>query len=418
MAFNLKRVKLARRGLLAGGGALALSAFVAAPASAAEMPPNPLEKPGWILDRNDEFNGGLNPDLWITKYLESRTTAERASARYGFRNNALVLRIDDDQPTYYSGNPMKVSSIQTGQRTNLHKDNVFDHSIPTDMKYTPQYGYFEIRAKSSARSGIHTAFWLIGRQDTWEQRGELDVVEHAGIHGKSRFNWNLFKWSDPNLTDHTEQVGVGFDMTTEMHIYAVEWTPTQLKLYIDNVLVRTLDQSFRYPAVFFLGIYEHAGWTGTVDPNDTRPKEMVVDYFRAYKPAGDPADPQSGQTYRLRNVATGQYLDSGSGGAVALEPGSTYDDQLWTLTEQQTGYWTIDNVREGRGYLDTDPDGTLIWSTERVGDDTLWAITPVSGGFRIDNKAAGRGYLYGSGATVGWNTGAADANTVWALERR
>ena len=417
MAFDPDRIKLGRRGLFAGGGALALSAFLEAPASAAEMPPNPLQKPGWILDRHDEFNGSLDPNLWITKYLESRTTATRASARYGFRNNALVLRIDDDQPTYYSGNPMKVSSIQTGQRTNLHKDDHFDHSIPTDIKYATQYGYFEIRAKSSARSGIHTAFWLIGRQDTWEQRGEVDIMEHAGIHGRSRFNYNLFKWSDPNLTNDTRSVGVGFDMTTEMHIYALEWTPTQLKLYIDNVLASTINQSLKYPALFLLGIYENAGWTGTVDPNDTRPKEFVVDYFRAYKPAAA-ADPQSGQTYRIRNVATGQYLDSGSAGAVTLEPGSSYDDQLWTLTEQQPGYWTIDNVREGRGYLDTDPDGKVIWGDARVGDDTLWAITPVSGGFRIDSKASGRGYLYGSGGAVGWNAGAADANTVWTLERR
>ncbi|GAA2149490.1 family 16 glycosylhydrolase [Glycomyces algeriensis] len=419
MAFDPKRVKLARRGLLASGGALALSAFLESPASAAEMPPNPLEKPGWILDRHDEFStGSLDTNLWIPRYLESRTTVARSTARYGFRNDALVLRIDDDQPTYYSGNPMKVSSVQTGQRTDLHKDNEFDHSIPTDMKYTPQYGYFEVRAKSSARSGIHTAFWLTGRQDTWEQRGEVDVVEHAGIHGKSKFNWNLFSWSDPNLSTHREQVSVGFDMTTEMHIYALEWTPTQFKLYIDNVLTRTINQSFTYPAVFYLGIYEHADWTGTVDPNDTRPKELVVDYFRAYKRAADAADPRSGQTYRLRNVSTGQYLDSGAAGAIALEPGSTYDDQLWTLTEQQPGYWTIDNVREGRGYLDTDPSGKVIWGEARVGDDTLWEITPVSGGFRIDNKQSGRGYLYGSGTTVAWNAGAADANTVWALERR
>ncbi|THV36455.1 family 16 glycosylhydrolase [Glycomyces buryatensis] len=418
MAFGPEDVKFGRRGLLVGGGALALSALVAAPASAAEMPPNPLEKPGWILDRHDEFNGSLDQDLWIPKYLESRTTVERATARYGFRNNALVLRIDDDQPTYYSDNPMKVSSIQTGQRTNLHKDNAFDHSIPTDMKYTPHYGYFEIRAKSSAKSGIHTAFWLTGRQDTWEQRGEVDIMEHAGIHGKSRFNYNLFRWSDPNLSTDTRSVGVGFDMTTEMHIYALEWTPTQLKLYIDNVLTNTINQSLKYPAVFYLGIYERADWTGPLDPNDPRPKEFVVDYFRAYKPAGTAADPQSGQTYRLRNVSTGQYLDSGNGSAVALESGSIYDDQLWTLTERQTGYWTIDNVREGRGYLDSDPDGKVIWSTERIGDDTLWAITPVSGGFRIDNKQSGRGYLYGSGTSVGWNAGATDANTVWTLERR
>ncbi|WP_205328502.1 family 16 glycosylhydrolase [Glycomyces sp. YM15] len=411
MAFDPDSIRLGRRGLLAGGGALALSTFVAAPASAAEMPPNPLEKPGWILDRNDEFNGSLDSNLWVTKYLESRTTAERASARYGFRNNALVLRIDDDQPTYYSDNPMKVSSIQTGQKTGLHKTAPFDHSIPTDWKYAPKYGYFEIRAKTSARSGIHAAFWTLGWEDTPEHNAEIDIMEDPGPN-PDKFLFNLHKWSDPNVIENSNTITAGFDLTSEMHIYGLQWDPSQIKLFVDNNLVKTISSSPAYNMVFLLSIYENAGWTGTVDPTDTRPKEFVIDYFRAYKPGG----PQSGQTYRLRNVATGQYLDSGAAGAVALEPGSIYDDQQWILKEQQPGYWTIDNVREGRKYLDTQPDGVVIWNDGWYGDDTLWSFEAADGGLRINNKQSGRGYLYGSGSSVGWNTGAADANTVWTLE--
>jgi hypothetical protein len=33
-----------------------------------------------------------------------------AQGRYGFRENALVLRIDNDQPTHHANDPMKVSS--------------------------------------------------------------------------------------------------------------------------------------------------------------------------------------------------------------------------------------------------------------------------------------------------------------------
>ncbi len=128
------------------------------------------------------------------------------------------------------------------------------------------------------------------------------------------------------------------------------------------------------------------------------------------------AGPVSGQTYRIRNESTGRYLDSGADGALTLEPGSIYDDQHWILKEEQPGYWTIDNVRTGRELVDTDPDGVVIWNTGWLGDDSLWAIDAVDGGFRIDNKQSGRGYLFGSGSSVGWNTGAADANTVWTLE--
>jgi beta-glucanase (GH16 family) len=261
----------------------AIAAIGAGPAAeAAERPPNPLQKPGWILDRNDEFNGSLDHNLWITNYLESRTPQWRSAARYGFRNNALVLRIDNDQPTYYSDDRMKVSSLQTGQRNGLHKNNRFDHSIPTVMKYTAKYGYFEIRAKTSARSGLHAAFWMIGKQDTASQSAEVDIVEHAGRYPRN-FNFGMFKWSDPNAQEIHHNIAVDFPISTEMHIYALEWTPTQMKLYVDNVLKKTMNVSPAYPMVFLLGIYENAGWTGSVDPADPRPKEFVVDYFRSYR---------------------------------------------------------------------------------------------------------------------------------------
>ncbi|WP_193318012.1 MULTISPECIES: glycoside hydrolase family 16 protein [Streptomyces] len=276
--------KLGRRGLLAGAGALALSTLVKAPASAAEVPPNPLEKPGWVLDRHDEFNGALDRSMWITRYLESRTTEDRARAWYGFRNNALVLRIDDNQPTYYPDNPMKVSSVQTGQMTGLHKESPYDHSIPTEWKYATRYGYFEIRAKTSARSGLHAAFWTVGTQDTATQNAEIDILEDPGPN-PNQFLFNLHRWSDPNVTESNNTITTGFDINNEMHIYALEWSETQLKLYVDNQLVKTIDSSPSYNMAFLLSIYENAGWTGDVDPNDPRPKEFVVDYFRAYKRA-------------------------------------------------------------------------------------------------------------------------------------
>lgn len=262
--------------------ALFFNVSTAQPAHAADVPPNPLQKPGWILDRHDEFNGSLDTSLWITRYLESRTTETRSRAWYGFRNNALVLRIDGRQPTYYPDEPMKVSSIQTGQRTGLHKNNRFDHSIPTIMKYTPRYGYFEIRAKTSARSGLHAAFWMVGRQDTSTQSAEVDILEHPGRTPRN-FNFGMFKWGDPNAREIHHSISVGFDIASEMHIYALEWTPTQMKLYVDNVLKQTMNVSPAYQMVFLLGIYENAGWTGDVDPSDPRPKEFVVDYFRAYR---------------------------------------------------------------------------------------------------------------------------------------
>jgi hypothetical protein len=400
--------------------ALIVTVGVAQPANAADVPPNPLEKPGWILDRHDEFNGSLDSSLWITNYLESRTPEWRSGARYHFSNDALVLRIDDDQPTYYADNPMKVSSIQTGQMTGLHKpDDPFDHSIPTIWNYTPQYGYFEIRAKSSGRHGVHTAFWTVGRQDTSTQRGEIDIVEHApGTHGLNSFYYSLHRWSDPNLPETQQTIPVNFDVSTEFHIYALEWTPTQIRLYVDNVLTNTINASPGYPSVFLLSIYENAGWNGTVNPNDPEPKELVVDYFRAYK-RDDTGGIVSGATYKIRNVATGGYLDSEGSGSLTLTSASSYDDQDWVVTQQSNGAWTIHNARAGRYYLDTEPSNVVIWNDGYVGADSQWRLESASGGFRLDNERSDRSYLYGTSAgQVRWNTGSTDSSTVWAFERQ
>lgn len=389
----------------------------AQPANAADVPPNPLNKPGWILDRNDEFNGSLDTSLWITNYLESRTPEWRSRARYGFRSNALVLRIDSDQPTYYSNDLMKVSSIQTGQRTGLHKDSPYDHSIPTITKYAPMYGYYEIRAKTSARSGLHAAFWTVGRQDTSTQRAEIDIIEHPGRTPRN-FNFSLHKWSDPNVPEVNHSVQVGFDVASEMHIYGLEWTPTEIKLYVDNVLKDTISASPAYPSLFLLGIYENAGWTGSVDPNDPRPKEFVVDYFRAYRKA-DTGPIVSGATYKIRNVTSGRYLDSEPNGVVTLTDSSPYDDQQWVATQQASGAWTFKNARTGRYYLDTEATNNAVtWNAGEVIADSSWNLEPSAEGLRLKNTGPSRYYMYGTSAgEVKWNTGSTDSSTVWAFER-
>lgn len=250
---------------------------------ATDFPANPIEKkPGWILERNDEFNGtSLDTDLWIPYYLEYRTTRDRSEARYELRDGNLVLRIDQDQLTYKEGDPMKVSSVQTGQRDYLHKDT-FDHSTPTIMNYTAHEGYFEIRAKKTMNeSGYHCAFWTTGKRDEAWQEAEIDILEQYGSGRQTGFN--LHAWDDTTLTDAAKGFSFSFDPSEDFHIYALEWDATSIKMYVDNVLTKTINQSPSYDAVFYLSIYENSGWTGTANTTNGIPKEFIIDYFRAYR---------------------------------------------------------------------------------------------------------------------------------------
>ena len=152
------------------------------------------------------------------------------------------------------------------------------------MLYTPKHGYFEIRSKTVNQSGYHCAFWTVGVRDNPTQEAEIDIIEQYGKDGRYRFN--LIGWDDPNISDNTYDVGLNITSSSEFHIYGLEWDENSLKFYVDNNLVRTVNQSPNYPAVFFLSIYENSGWTGTADTSSSKyPREFIIDYFRAYKKA-------------------------------------------------------------------------------------------------------------------------------------
>jgi beta-glucanase (GH16 family) len=81
--------------------------------------------------------------------------------------------------------------------------------------------------------------------------------------------------------------------TTQFHIYAVEWTPTHVDFFIDNVNIKTVLQSPQYPMQFMLGAFElpfEGGWNGPYDPDAPYPKTFTVDYVRGYQPIGGYTD--------------------------------------------------------------------------------------------------------------------------------
>jgi hypothetical protein len=134
---------------------------------------------------------------------------------------------------------------------------------------------------------------------------------------------------------------------------------------------------------------------------------------------GGSSGPISPGTYKIRHASAGTYLDSDAGGAVILASASTYDDQDWIVAEAASGVYTIRNVRTGRFYLTAAAtNNAVVWNTGEVTGDAQWSVEPVpAGGFRLNSQGTGREYMYRTSAgEVKWNTGVADASTVWAFE--
>ena len=71
---------------------------------------------------------------------------------------------------------------------------------------------------------------------------------------------------------------------TNYHIYAAEWRPDGIDFFIDNKLVKQIDQSPNYEMQFMLNIYEVPTELVPTTESTSYPKEFLVDYVRAYQP--------------------------------------------------------------------------------------------------------------------------------------
>jgi hypothetical protein len=269
--------------------------------SATDFPANPLEKPGYILQFNDEFDEPtLDTNKWVPFYLPHWSSRALSAPRYYFEDGNLVLQITKDQQPWcpeFDG-AIRCSSIQTGEfsgpvgsklgQLRFNPACVVREAQVNVQKYTPQYGYFELRAKGVNTDTDHVALWMIGYEDSPEKSGEIAICEIMGAYvtpTSSRVGHGVHPWGDPKIKDEFYEPFLNID-ATHYHLYALEWTPTHLDFYVDNVKIRTIYQSPDYPMQFMLSIYERpimGTQIATNERSDLYPKNFTIDYFRAYQ---------------------------------------------------------------------------------------------------------------------------------------
>src|SRR5918996_1109658 len=128
--------------------------------SPGEFPANSLEKPGYTLEFSDEFDGpSIDINKWLPFYLPHWSSRAQSAPKYYFEDGNLVLQITKDQEPWcpeFDGE-VRSSVIQTGLFAGpvgsplgqlRFNDQLLVREAQTRVRlYTPQYGYFECRAK-------------------------------------------------------------------------------------------------------------------------------------------------------------------------------------------------------------------------------------------------------------------------------
>lgn len=229
-----------------------------------------LDRGGYELELDDAFTG---PDLdlgrWLPAYLPQWSSRAASAARYAVGPEGLVLRIDPDQapwaPEWNGG--LRTSSLQTGVRSGPVGSRDGQHPFRPDLVvreaqapwwgYTPRYGLVELTAAVTDDPDAMCALWMIGTEERPEDSAEICLMEVFGRDvgpDVTRVGMGLHPFGNPAIRDDFAAVPVAIDARA-FHTYSVEWRPGVTRWYVDDRLVRVVDQAPDHPMQLMLDIY-------------------------------------------------------------------------------------------------------------------------------------------------------------------
>ena len=248
-------------------------------------PPPPTQ---WNIVWDDEFNGPtINPDNWVfetggggwgNNELENYTSRTN-NAR--IVNGQLIIEADQEN---YGG------SSYTSAR------------MKTQGKWSWTYGRVEARIKIPRGQGIWPAFWMLGANIGsvgWPTCGEIDIMENIGktsdqgtVHGTIHGPQSGGDYNGGAGVSGTYTLPGGTALADDFHIYAVEWTPNQIKWFMDTNQYFTATAAglpggatwvFTQPQFLLFNVAVGGNWPGNPNGTTVFPQQMVVDYVRVYQ---------------------------------------------------------------------------------------------------------------------------------------
>jgi beta-glucanase (GH16 family) len=239
---------------------------------------------------SDEFNGpdGSAPDA--TKWA-IQTGGD------GWGNNELEYYTTRAQNVHVSGGNLVIAAIKEDY---TGTDQVSRHYTSARMQtkglFSQQYGRFEARIKIPKGQGIWPAFWMLGNNiDTagWPACGEIDIMENIGKEPSMVHGTLHAPGYPPEGYTAAYTLPNGQNFADDFHVFAVEWEPQQMRIYVDGTAYATYTKtgspapsnwSFDgQPFFVLLNLAVGGAWPGNPDGTTQFPQQMLVDYVRVYQ---------------------------------------------------------------------------------------------------------------------------------------
>ncbi|MBQ2675778.1 MAG: family 16 glycosylhydrolase [Clostridia bacterium] len=248
------------------------------------VPTTQKKDPVWELNWSEEFNGTeLDRTVW--------------GYHYGcFRNSEIAYFTDREENVKVENGNLVITTLKENYRNGLA--DYTSAEVHTQHKKTFLYGRLEMYAKVPYGVGMWPAFWTCGNDRAWPAGGEIDILEMVGgptnlggAKGDDVINCGIH-YANAN-GNHASTGGAwlypGGALYQQYHLYALEWDETELRFYVDDYHIRTIDitadylSEFREPQFVLINTSIGSGSWATV-PDDTTifPQHYYVDYVRYY----------------------------------------------------------------------------------------------------------------------------------------
>ena len=238
---------------------------------------------GKTLVWSDEFSGSvLNSNDW---------NYEIGNGSGGWGNNELEYYTNSTKNAFVSNGNLIIEA----RKESVGSFNYSSARLTTANKKFFTYGRIDIRAKLPKTKGIWPALWMLGTNIGsvgWPASGEIDIMELLGQDPSKAYGTLHFATSSAGHDSRgSSYILSGSSFYDQFHVFSMDWTQDQIKLYVDNNLFLTVTKAdlgtspypFNAPFFFIFNVAVGGNWPGNPDATTTFPQRMIVDYVRVFQ---------------------------------------------------------------------------------------------------------------------------------------
>ncbi len=201
----------------------------------------------------------------------------------GWGNNELQFYTSSKENAVVEGGMLKIKLIKENYSGSAYSSA----RLLSKGKYAFTYGKVEARAKLPSGRGTWPAIWMLGSNIStvpWPGCGEIDIMEHIGNNQDRIYGTLHYPGRFGGSADGSSKVIP--NVSTEFHIYTLEWSAASIKMFADGQLIHSVVNStsipFNHDFFLILNLAMGGNFGGNVDPALTN-ATLEIDYIRVYQ---------------------------------------------------------------------------------------------------------------------------------------